>query len=564
MLLTQLVLGWATFWGFGPTVPLDNAAVTDVASGFRSWGPTVTLDNVTVTGVSLGLVNKWLGIPFAQPPTGNLRLQHPQPISAYNTSFSATAYGPSCYEYSAPPSVHVPDMPAETLEYLTATTHLENRVAEDCLSLNVIAPQSATRKSKHPVIVWIYGGGFESGDTATYDGTLLVSKSVAVGVPVVFVSMNYRMSAFGFLGSKEVEEAKVGNLGLYDQREAMRWIHKYIDAFGGDPTQVTLWGQSAGGVSIGLHMLTNGGNTEGLFHAAWMESGFPVSLGNITRGQAHYDFMVNATGCGHYPDTLECLRTVPYETFISAIQTPTFLGYGGMPPNWLPRVDGVFLTDNPYSLITKGSIAEIPFVAADCDDEGTLFSLLTSFDVVNVTQLQDYIHKYWYPDAPLATVQTALDHYPPDITQGSPFNTGYLNAITPQFKRLAAIQGDIIMQAPRRFLLEQLSGRQNTWSMLIKRFKWIPFLGSFHASSLFTNFFLGGDMSSRLLRFATYLDPNGGSDLELFDIPWPKWTSSSRDLLTYVDGPIPQWIEKDTYRADAISYLGEQNGKYPL
>ncbi|KAG0697428.1 Alpha/Beta hydrolase protein [Suillus ampliporus] len=341
----------------------------------------------------------------------------------------------------------------------------------------------------------------------------------------------------------------------------MRWVQKYIGAFGGDPTKVTLWGQSAGGVSIGLHMVSNGGNTEGLFRAAWMQSGFPLSLGDITRGQAHYDFMVNTTGCRNAPDTLQCLREVPYETFTNAIQTPNFLGYGGMPPNWLPRVDGVFLTANPQDLIANGSVARIPVVATDCDDEGTLFSLMTSFKITSVAKLQEYIHTFWFPDAPSLSMQTVLEHYPSDITQGSPFRTGILNAITPHFKRLAAIQGDVIMHAPRRFMLEQLSGRQNTWSLLIKRFKWLPFVGSFHGSSLL-NFFGGGDMSSRLLRFATYLDPNGGFDP--LDIHWPKWTSSSPNLLTYIDGPIRQVITKDTFRAEAISYLIEENRKYPV
>ncbi|KAG0698055.1 alpha beta-hydrolase [Suillus ampliporus] len=543
MLLTQLVLGWATFWGFGPTVPPDNAAVTDVASGFSSLPAVAVLHRwprVTVTGNYLPLlnINQWLGIPYAEPPTGDRRLRRPERITVYNESFNANEFGPTCYQHTTQPPV----------------THM----AEDCLTLNVITPGWDIQRpfKGYPVIIWIYGGGFESGDTAMYDGSLLVSRSIGWEVPVVFVSMNYRMSAFGFLGSKEVQEANVGNLGLHDQRVAMEWVQQYIDAFGGDPTRVTLWGQSAGGVSIGLHMLANGGDTKGLFHAAWMQSGFPLSLGNITRGQADYDFMVNATNCTDSPHTLDCLRTVKYETFIDAIKTPPFLEYGGMPPNWLPRVDGDLLTDNPYNLIANGSIANIPFIVTDCDDEGTLFSLAASLQIHDIAQLQDYIHTYWYPDAPPAIAQTALDHYSTNVTQGSPFDTGYKNVLTEHFKRLAAIQGDLVTQAPRRFLLEHLSDRQNAWSMLIKRFKWTPFLGS--------TFLLG--VAWRHVSFALRLTVTRMADLDLdiLDLFWPKWTVDSPNIIAYLDGLPTQVIEQDTYRADAIRYLNEENWNYPL
>ncbi|KAG0704092.1 Alpha/Beta hydrolase protein [Suillus ampliporus] len=534
---------------------------------------TVTLDNVIVTGIASGSVNKWLGIPFAVPPTGDLRLRLPQPISSYNTSFSATAYGPSCPEQSLVPLPA--DLPAAALESITAMTSSVS--SEDCLTLNVIAPADATPESNLPVVVWIYGGGFVMGGTSNYDGSLVVATAIDLNVPAIFVSMNYRwvsdfmqascqhvfdrglfsMSAFGFLASEEVKQAGVGNIGLQDQRQAMRWVQKYISAFGGDPTKVTIWGQSAGAMSVGIHMVANNGNPEGLFRAAFMESGSPLPVGDITRGQPYYDFIVDQTGCTNSSDTLQCLREAPYATLMDAInQTPNFLGYIGARPIWLPRVDGVFLTANPQELVSQGSIADIPFVTSDCDDEGTMFS----FGNTNITtsaQFEEYVQTVWFPDAPSDSIQTLMGYYSDDITQGSPFDTGDLDALTLEFKRIAAFQGDAMMQSQRRFLLENRFDKQNTWAFLFKRFKSLLYLGSFHGSSL-PNSFGGGDMTSRLVYFVANLDPNGGVDLE-----WPKWNSSSPYLLTFLDGLVPQVLTSDTYRAEAISYLIEMNLNYP-
>ncbi|OJA18273.1 hypothetical protein AZE42_04997 [Rhizopogon vesiculosus] len=546
MLFSQpflLLLG--AYCSFVTASPLDKRAA-----------PTVTLDTATVTGVASGSVNKWLGIPFALPPTGNLRFQLPQPIPTYTTSFSALAYGPACPQQ--PPTIPAPPgLVSETVNYLTTTIY--NAVtpsSEDCLTVNVVAPATATPGSNLPVVIWIYGGGYETGGTSSYDGSVIVNKAITLNVPAIYVSMNYRVTAFGFLASQEVKDAGVGNLGMQDQRQAMRWVQTYISAFGGDPTKVTIWGESAGAWSVGLHMVTNGGNPAGLFRAAFMESGSPIPIGDITHGQGYYDFLVAQTGCTGASDTLQCLREVPYATLMNAINlTPNVLSYQSLALAWLPRVDGVFLTDNPQQLVLQGSVANVPFVTGDCDDEGTLFSLSTT-NITTDAQLQTYLQTYWFPGAPNAAVQQLLVDYPQDITQGSPYNTGILNALTPQFKRIASIQGDAAFQAPRRFFLQQRSGLQNTWAFLSKRLKLIPALGSFHTTDLL-NVYGGGDMTTYLVRFVTNLDPNGSGTLA-----WPKWTTSSPNLLTFLDGLFPQTITQDTYRSTAIADMINMNLNY--
>ncbi|OAX36715.1 alpha/beta-hydrolase [Rhizopogon vinicolor AM-OR11-026] len=518
----------------------------------RRAAPTVTLDAATVTGVASGSVNEWLGIPFALPPTGNLRFQLPQPISSYNTSFSATAYGPSCPQQAA--TFSIPSgLPTETVDYLTST--LSNITgSEDCLTVNVFVPADATPASNLPVVIWIHGGGFESGSASTYNGSVIVNNAIDLNVPTIYVSMDYR--AFGFLASEEVKQAGVGNLGMQDQRQAMRWVQKYISAFGGDPTKVTIWGESAGSWSVALHMVTNGGNPEGFFRAAFMESGSPIPIGDITHGQGYYDFIVTQTGCAGSSDTLQCLREVPYDTLKSAIDdTPNSMSYQTLALAWLPRIDGVFLTADPQQLVLQGSVADIPFITGDCDDEGTLFSLST-LNITTDAQLTEYLQTYWFPTAPATTLQQLLVYYPQDPTQGSPYDTGTANAFSVQFKRIASILGDAAFQAPRRLFLQQRSGRQSTWAFLSKRLKSVPVLGSFHGSDLF-NVYGGYDMASYLVRFVTNLDPNGSGTLS-----WPTWTTSSPNLLTFLDGQTPQQITQDTYRVDAIAYMINVNLNY--
>jgi carboxylesterase type B len=370
--------------------------------------------------------------------------------------------------------------------------------------------------------------------------------------------MNYRVSAWGFLASKEVKAAGVGNLGLQDQRQALRWVQKYISAFGGDPTKVTIWGESAGAISISLHMLTNDGNTEGLFRGAFMQSGSPIPVGDITNGQKYYDKLVKDTGCSGSSDTLQCLRGVPESTLKAAVgKSPGIFAYQSLVLAWLPRVDGVFLKDNPQKLIQQGSVANVPFVTGDCDDEGTLFSLST-LNISDTPSLKTYLQEYWVPGASGSDVDKLLSLYPDDITKGSPFDTGILNALTWQNKRLAAFQGDAVFQAPRRFFLNARASKQNTWVYLNKRLKALPFLGSAHGTDIL-NAYGGGDLGDAVINFANKLDPNGDTIIN-----WPKYSTSAPNMWTLWDGLIPQVITQDTYRKEAMDFVTTMTLSNPL
>ncbi|KAJ3932699.1 MAG: Alpha/Beta hydrolase protein [Lentinula lateritia] len=511
-------------------------------------GPTVTLDSAVVTGVTSGNTQEFLGIPFAQPPTGPLRFNLPQPVPSYNASFSATAMGPACPQQTIDLPI-LTGLAAETIDFIVNSIYgFVFPDDEDCLTINVIKPASATTSSKLPVLVWIFGGGFELGGPQMYDGTSIVERSIELDEPVIYVSMNYRVTAFGFLSSQEVKDAGVGNLGLQDQREAFRWVQKYIGAFGGDPTKVTIWGESAGAISASLHMVSNSGNTEGLFRAAFMQSGSPIPVGDITDGQAYYDSLVEATGCSESSDTLDCLRGVDYTVLKAAVDaTPGIFAYQSLNLAWLPRADGVFLTDDPQKLVQQGQVSAIPIVSGDCDDEGTLFSL-ASLNVTTQSDIATYVQTIFLPNVSDSDLAELLTEYPADITEGSPFDTGILNAITPEFKRIAAFQGDAVFQAPRRFFLQSLSGKQPIWSFINKRLKYLPVLGSAHGTDIL-NVYGGGDMADYLIRFAATLDPNGNTGIE-----WPQYTTGSPNMLQFNDGLIPLTLSLDDYRESAMSF----------
>ncbi|KAF9254184.1 carotenoid ester lipase precursor [Marasmius fiardii PR-910] len=511
--------------------------------------PTVSLDSAIANGVIEGQVAKFLGIPYAQPPTGNQRFRPPQPISPYTGSINATSTKPACPQQKQ--SVPLPDgLPKEVLDFILDIIEVEDTPdSEDCLNINVLKPVDATPDSKLPVLVV---GRFESGKAAGQNGSVIVEQSLEMNQPVIHVSMDYRSNGFGFLASQEVKDAGVGNLGLRDQREALRWVQRYIGAFGGDPKKVTIWGESAGSISVALQMVTNGGNTENLFRAAFMESGATIPVGDISHGQFYYDQIVSETGCSSSADTLACLREVPYQTLKDAInRTPNIFSYQSLHLTWVPRVDGDFLTDSPLRLALQGKVANIPFVAGDVDDEGTLFAL-PSLNVTYTVKSKNTSKPFSSPTSLAKRSAHSCSSTHKTLLKAPPYNTSDGNSIMPQYKWLASILGDMVFQGPRRLLIQSLSGKQDIWSFVSKRYKWFPDIGSAHGTDLL-NVYRGGDMADYLIRFAATLDPNGNTGDTGSDIQWPKYTATSPNLLTFQDDEEARLvISQDTYRQEPM------------
>lgn len=220
---------------------------------------TVAITNGIVKGEKAGELAIFKGIPFAAPPVGDLRWKEPQPVANWKGTLL-------CTKFSASP---IQPTPAPILCWSEEFIAPPEPLSEDCLYLNVWTA-AKSKKEKRPVFVWIYGGGFSSGSAACaiYDGAEMAKRGI------VFVSINYRVGPFGFMAHPELskeQKATSGNYGILDQIAALKWVRKNIAAFGGDPAQVTIAGQSAGSMSV--YSLLASPLAKGLFHKAIAESG---------------------------------------------------------------------------------------------------------------------------------------------------------------------------------------------------------------------------------------------------------------------------------------------------
>lgn len=236
-----------------------SGALLPRQSTSSSGGPIATVLNGSYQGIELPTWNQeaFLGIPYTQPPLGNLRFRRPQSL---NTSWTgvrnATQYGYSCYQYAS-----------------------KFNLSEDCLTLNVVRPAGTKANDALPVLIWIYGGGLTSGSSADpqYNVSGILNVSQRLGQPIITVSINYRLGLWGFLSSTQLLEEGNLNVGLLDQRMAMRWVQENIAAFGGDPTKVTIWGESAGAQSIGLHLSSYGGRNDDLYRGCKCSARYIIS-----------------------------------------------------------------------------------------------------------------------------------------------------------------------------------------------------------------------------------------------------------------------------------------------
>lgn len=239
------------------------------------------------------LLEIFLGIPFASAP----RLQLPQTLnSTWNGTRPATEFGLTCAGFG--------------------TNNQQNwPVGEDCLNLNIVRPRGTRLGDRLPVLVWIYGGGFRQGAIRDpeFNTSFMVQTSVQIGIPVIAVSLNYRLSGFGFLNSKEIQDDGVSNLALRDVWKGLEWLKENLEGFGGDPKKVTLWGESAGATMISYLTAAYRGNNSSLFRGAIISSGILFSpatdfLASYTIQQSLYNAVVGLTGCSNATRTLQCLR----------------------------------------------------------------------------------------------------------------------------------------------------------------------------------------------------------------------------------------------------------------
>lgn len=314
-------------------------ALVSCADIAAATAPVVATKTGSLQGVRQATVDVFLGVPYAEPPVGALRWRAPVAVKSWPEVRPANAYAASCYQ----------EWPARTFGPYTSEFVDTPRHSEDCLYLNVWAP--AQRDAKAPVMVWIHGGGFAGGSGALsiYNGAHLAAQGIVV------VTINYRVGPFGFLAhpelTREAQGAGVGNYGLEDVIEALRWVRSNIQAFGGDPARVTIAGQSAGAIAV--NDLIASPAAKGLFARAIAQSGSGIGIPAIALAEAerngeHFAKAAGAASLGE-------LRALAAEK----IQAANPLYFGPPPPGAPARIelrpvlDGVVLPVDPIEPVAS-------------------------------------------------------------------------------------------------------------------------------------------------------------------------------------------------------------------
>lgn len=316
---------------------------------------------------------RFLGIPYVSPALGDLRWRAPQPGQARTQPLIARSIGPGC--------------PQKALSDGLYNASLANR-SEDCLQLNIWTPELHATTAR-PVMVWIHGGGLVQGSAVEQrpDGNLVYDGAVLADDDVVLVSINYRLGPLGFLAMSDFageapDHPTAGNYGLLDQIAALQWVRDNIAAFGGDPTRITIFGESAGGLST-CALLTSP-LAQGLFHRAIMQSGgcrrSQPELETAPAGQssayAQGDRVMGLAGCAGVSDRKACMRTLSWESLIDATQ-PT-VGFGRVGETFGHVIDRYSLIEAPGIALQNGRAAPVPLIAGINADELTALLPVTS------------------------------------------------------------------------------------------------------------------------------------------------------------------------------------------
>ncbi|SNS43637.1 carboxylesterase/lipase family protein [Rhodococcoides kyotonense] len=354
-----------------------------------------TSDGV-VEGKTVGDLVTWRGIPYAAPPVGPLRLRAPQPALSWNGVRDATEWGNASVQHKRGTMLSIG-------KYQPSS--------EDCLTLNVLAPgrPSATPR---PVMVFIHGGAYTLGTSATplYGGGSLVRRSTKDGDGIVYVSINYRLGALGYLDltqfSTETRQFD-SNLGLRDQVAALEWVQRNISQFGGDPANVTVFGESAGGNAVTTLLATPA--AKGLFAQAIAESSAPGLVGtheNATLWATEYLEFLGGDDPAHALDTADVTQLGRAGTKLAltvATRTPGLHPFG-------PVVDGDYLPQNPLDAYVDGTAHDVPLIIGTNGREGTLFPKVLDALPTNPERI-DKLFALTDPDAK-AVVTEAYPGYP--------------------------------------------------------------------------------------------------------------------------------------------------------
>jgi para-nitrobenzyl esterase len=479
-------------------------------SGFAfAANETIKVDGGLISGAAVDGVRSFKGIPFAAPPVGELRWKAPQPVVSWDGVRKCEAFGPECPQapYTAGSLFYSPPQ----------------KQSEDCLYLNVWTAAKAS--DKRPVMVWIHGGALTrgSGATRTYDGTAFARKGV------VLVTVNYRLGPLGYLAHPELTaespQRASGNYGVLDQIAALKWVQKNIASFGGDPKNVTIFGESAGSWSV--NVLVGSPLARGLFHRAIGQSGgtfgpmtyLKEDKGRLTAAEKVGAAFAKAAGA----DSIKALRAIPAEKIIDVFTNDA----EGKKFRTSPNVDGWVLPDEIRNIFAQGKQNDVPVIVGSNANEMT--SLTVPATVPKT--LEDY-HK---------RVETLYGEATRDFDALYPVKSAedvaaaYLGSLR-----------DVTFTLPMRTWARMTAtGRSKAYLYLFSHAPPNPnskYLGAYHAGEIayvFTNLNpqnallqeadhkLAETMSSYWLNFARTGDPNGKG--------LPKWAPYKISDEAYMD-----------------------------
>jgi para-nitrobenzyl esterase len=485
-----------------------TASATAPTSKPKPANPAVVVtDKGAVRGVIVSGMRSFKGIPYAAPPVGSLRWKPPQRAAAWTGVRAATGFGSNCPQAAG---------------FFGKLSDNEN-----CLFLNVYTPVSAGKPgSKLPVMFWIHGGALVSGEGDDYNPVALVKQGVVV------VTINYRLGLLGFLAhpalAAESTTHSSGDYGLMDQQAALAWVKRNIARFGGSPANVTIFGESAGGLSVRSQLVSP--LAKGLFQKVIIESGgYAETL--PTEAQAESAGEATATALGCSDQSAACLRNVPVATLVA----------NNAALNQLPNIDGKVLSSDYATAFKSGAFNRVPVLSGSNHDEWRLFvELLSDLSGKPVTaaNFESQIQSQFSVPASLASV----------IAQQYP-----VSAYADPAYALGAAGTDVVFACNARRDVQNLSQFVPTYQYEFNDEAapniFLPALGyslgAYHASEIQYLFpppvsrldaaqsQLALDMQKYWTQFAKKGDPNGGG------LPaWPKYTAASDQAMSLVE-PAP-------------------------
>jgi para-nitrobenzyl esterase len=348
----RLAVAGVTLAALVGAAPAVSAGVLGGQAADSAGGPVADTANGAVRGLANGAVDEFLGIPYAAPPVGALRWQPPQPAAGWSGVRDATRFAPHCPQPASP--------------FGRAST------SEDCLFLNVFTPSHHKRHHEsgagNPVMVWIHGGALVTGASEDYDPTALAADGVTV------VTINYRLGALGFLAHPALADAdgQSGDYGLMDQRAALRWVRRNIASFGGNPHNVTVFGESAGGLSTLSQVASP--QAKGLFERAIVESGsYDLTQAPLATAEAAGEAFAAKAGCAS--QTAACLRSLPVSTILDNENTQ---GY-------TPNINSEVLPESLRTAFATGDFNRVPIINGTNHDEWRLFVAISELEGNPVT-----------------------------------------------------------------------------------------------------------------------------------------------------------------------------------